>query len=175
MKKVYYCVFKNKKGIIKKKHISNSHLFFIPMKDTFVYLMLYAVDENKPNIYYALAIAEDDIYKQRLYLKEETLHFKGKFQVVEGIPCQSISIAENKQKISLEEPGEHIKSDIFYKNLNDIVEMYGKKFPIIELKFDFAPLFPENTLRRGMKKMGARKKLAVVGNIFGFSKNEVEK
>jgi len=110
---IRYCVVKKYKGILIKKHKSNTHLFFIPI-------------DPKKYMYLALVgqlTEEDDTYVAQLLVKipediiDDTIsgeydYFGNRFVEIESIKCHSTNPSPGKYKITLVKKGFNIRSNL---------------------------------------------------------------
>jgi len=110
---IRYCIVKKYKGVLIKRHKSNTHLFFIPI-------------DPKKYMYLALVgqlTEEDDTYAAQLLVRlpediiDETIdgefeYFGERFVEVESINCHSTNPSPGKYIINLSKKGFNIKSNL---------------------------------------------------------------
>lgn len=169
-----YCIYKNYKGIIFKKHKDNSHLLFLPSDDYFYYFMLLGKD-NTSEFYYAALLHRDDKIKMGFFIDEEKELLKNKFLEIESLKGIVKINDKDSWNIDLITPGKHIKSDIEVQFYDEgTVKLQGKRYLIYTLKFEFKEMikeFPE-TENKIEKKMFFMKKLSKVKNLLRDYKSD---
>jgi hypothetical protein len=158
---LYYCVLKNYKGIFKKKHVGNTHLFLVPIsEEAYLYLgMIGELIDNK-GVYatqliirLSSEIVEDIIEKEKEY-------FKDRFIVLEEITCTPTKITSGEYDIKLDEKGKMILSDLHI----DFEADYStdkRRIYLMTGEFDFESSDIKSTTDM---KMSADKKMAYMGD-----------
>ena len=110
---IYYCVLKKYKGLFKKKHVGNTHLFFIPISDK-VYLYLGMIGEltEDEGTYATQLITRLDSEMIDQIINEEEIYFKDRYIVLEKIKCKVVKISPGEYKIKILNKGKNVLSDI---------------------------------------------------------------
>jgi len=110
---LHYCVLKNYKGVFKKKHIGNTHLFFIPIpEDSYLYLGMIGELLDNEGTYATQLIVRlpSEIIDQ--VVEEEIKHFEDRYVVLETLDCKTTKIASGEYHIKLNQKGNMILSDL---------------------------------------------------------------
>ena len=109
---LYYCILKNYKGILKKKHVGNTHLFFIPVSDseTF-YLALLGKDSKEKDTYICQLIVRVPNNLRVKLVAAEKDHFKDRYLVIEALKCESNQTDPSNFNIKIKK-GKVVKSDL---------------------------------------------------------------
>ena len=142
---IHYCVFHNYKGLIFKRHISNSHLLFIPTIDQFLYLILFGTNDH--NIIYGALLLKDYSFKMNVIINAQQKEFGKSFHDVESLFSICEQVGSEEYNIKLPNPGKYIKSDIHIKYYeNNKVHLSGKDYYIYALDFVFDPLSPMDSI-----------------------------
>jgi len=110
---VYYIILKNYKGILKKKHIGNTHLFFIPVttSETF-YLALIGKITNEDNSFVCQLINRLPRELRHKIVEEQKKEFKNRYEVLEVLICEPQQLDEEKFKIKIPSKGNYFLSDL---------------------------------------------------------------
>jgi hypothetical protein len=160
MMDLYYCVLKNYKGLFKKKHIGNTHLFLIPISDKeYLYLgMIGEIEDEKGNYLTQLIVKlPEEIVDQ--VIDEEINYFKDRFVVVEELRCSPSKLGAGEYNIKIPNKGDMILSDI-HVEFNVDVSTNARRIYTITGDFDFES---EDIKSTSDMKMIAAKKLAYMG------------
>lgn len=111
----YYCVLKNYKGLFRKKHLGNTHLFLLPIdSENYLYLGLIGELENEPGIYATQLIVKLPSEIIEDVITEEINYFKDRYLVIEELNSSPKKIESGHYDIKIIKPGKFIKS----KNLD---------------------------------------------------------
>ncbi len=142
----YYCVLKSYKGIFTKKHIGNTHAFFIPLQDTeeFLYLIVLGKLNSDITKLVCIQLLRNDIQLMDHYLEKEIEYFKDRFIILDELQCHTNEIDDGIYNIKFDrnrcpekvcDPiGKYIKSDI--KIELDLEKSNKQKIYIISGKID---------------------------------------
>jgi len=105
----YYCVLKAYKGLFKKKHIGNSHFFASPIsKGEFLVLGLIGEFVKLENLLACVLIARGPLEHLEEAVDSQKEFFKGRFEVVEKLPCVAKDLGQGKYKVSFPRKGKFI-------------------------------------------------------------------
>lgn len=157
---LFYCVLKKYSGIFKKKHLGNTHLFIFPVSHTeFFYLSLVGEFIKVKSSYACLLIARRPTEFMLPLIEEQKRKFKGRFEIVERLPCVSKELGQGKYTLTFPKKGRYIKSNLAlafepeYSDSNDrMYSLYGK-----------IDIFVEDEVTPQTAKMLSLKKIAFLG------------
>jgi hypothetical protein len=110
---LYYYVLKKYKGMLIKKHKSNTHLFFVPVEpNKYMYLSLIGVMEDEENTYAAQLLVRlpEDILDDTIAGEKE--YFGDRFVEVEKLECKSSNQSPGKYIITPKKIGFNILSNL---------------------------------------------------------------
>lgn len=158
---LYYCVLKNYKGLFKKKHVGNTHLFLVPISDD-AYLYLGMIGE---------LIEEEGKYATQLIVRlpseiveeiidEEKNHFGERFVVLEKLSCKPKKIASGEYDIKLTKKGKMVLSDL-HLNFEADYSTDKRRIYLMSGQFNFESTDIKSTTDM---KMMADKKMAYLGD-----------
>ena len=157
---LYYCVLKNYKGLFKKKHIGNTHLFLIPIsEDTYLYLGMIGELEDDPGNYATQLIVKLPTEIVNEVIDEEIKYFEDRFVVIEELKCSPRKIAAGEYDIKIPQKGNMILSNL-HVEFNVDVSTNSKRIYTLTGEFNFES---EDVKSSSEIKMVAAKKLALMG------------
>lgn len=169
---LYYCVLKNYKGIFKKKHVGNTHLFLIPISDdAYLYLgMIGELIDNEGTYATQLIIRlPSEIVEQ--VIEEEKIHFEDRFIVLEKLPCKTKKISPGEYDVKLNKKGKMILSDLHI----DFEADYStdrRRIYLMTGEFNFESSDIKSTTDM---KMVADKKMAYLGDKTRYESYNIKK
>lgn len=110
---VYYIILKSYKGLIKKSHIGNTHLFFIPIgSGETLYLALIGKLESSNNIYMCQLINRIPNHLRPKIVEEQKLEFKDRYVVLSILNCIPKQTGDEQFEIDIPTKGKYIHSDL---------------------------------------------------------------
>lgn len=110
---MYYCVLKNYKGLFKKKHVGNTHLFLVPISDeTYLYLGMVGELIDNPGTFVTQLIVRLDAESIDEVIEQEEQYFKDRYVVLETLNCKPLKITSGDYDIKLPKKGKMILSDL---------------------------------------------------------------
>ena len=161
MKKIYYCVLKNYKGIFIKKSSKNTHLFFIPKPNKeYLYLALIGKLNNRQDTYTCQLLVKQPGSLIHQIINGEKEHFGERFEIIESLNCESKEIGEEEFLIKLSNKGTNISSNLVLMYSPDLSS--GKQM-IYVLKGNLN-LYTEEVDTKSTRMLGLKKK-SFLGNI----------
>jgi len=158
---LYYCVLKNYKGLFKKKHIGNTHLFLVPISDnTYLYLGMIGELEDEKGSYATQLIVKlpSEIVDQ--VIEEEINYFGDRFVVLEEINCIPRKTAAGVYDIKLPQKGDMILSNLHIE-FNVDISTNARRIYTLTGEFNFES---EDIKSTSDMKMVAAKKMAFMGD-----------
>lgn len=166
METIYYCVLKNYKGLFRKKHRGNTHLFLAPISpDTYVYLGLLGELTDEPGTYATHLIVKLPKDLVDTILTGEQEYFKDRFVIVETLPCSPKKIDSGEYSLKMGKKGKYILSPI---DLKYEVEYSTSSRRVFLMKGVFN--FESNDIKLDVTmKMAAAKQDALMGDKERFS------
>ena len=110
---IYYIILKSYKGIFKKRHVGNTHLFFIPVnsKETF-YLILIGKLISEKNSYVCQLVNRIPHMLRAKIVEEQKNEFKERYIVMEAIKCNSTEVDDETFEINVPSKGKYILSNL---------------------------------------------------------------
>lgn len=171
----YYCVLKNYKGLFRKKHLGNTHLFLVPIDtDNYLYLGLIGELEEEPGTYATQLIVKLPSEIIEDVITEEINYFKGRYQVIEELNSTPKKIESGHYDIKIIKPGKFIKSKNLDIEFNVDYSTNSRRIYLIKGEFEFESSDITSNSNVGMM---ANKQMAYMGSktrfeqfIFGGSK-----
>ena len=157
---LYYCVLKNYKGLFKKKHIGNTHLFLVPISDNkYLYLGVIGELEDEPGNYATQLIVKlpSDIVDQ--VIDEEINYFGDRFLVVEELKCTPAITSAGVYDIKIPQKGDMILSNLHIE-FNVDISTNSRRIYTVTGDFNFES---EDIKSTSDLKMVAAKQMAKIG------------
>jgi hypothetical protein len=119
-KPLYYCILKHYKGLLKKRLISNTHLFILPRTDyDYLYLALLGERTEAADTYACVYITRIPDELLNIIIEGEKDYFKDRFAIVEETPAEVNTIEKSTYLIRLKG-----KSKVFLSK--EIILIYQK-------------------------------------------------
>lgn len=165
---LYYFILKNYKGLLRKKHKSNNHLFLVPTgTKKYMYLAIIGKLEDEENTYVAqlLVRISDDIVDKMI--EGEKDYFSSRFVEVEKLNCKVLNPSSGEYIVKLKEKGENILSNL---EINYQVEYSTNARRLYFIKGDLN-LITEEVNEKDMK-MVANKQSAFIGDKKRFEESK---
>jgi len=160
--RLYYHVFKNYKGLLRKKHKGNTQMLTVPEIPSPSYFThgvivgkLVSVDEEYDGSLALMTVAMDDISKIEQFVEALGPELGKNYELVESVPCNVIHGEENLYKVKILKKGEFIKSDLSILYSESVTKEVGRKMFMIKGKIELYTdkIRPIQAKMMGMKKM----------------------
>jgi len=159
---IYYGILKSYKGVFKKKHVGNTHQFFVPINQSEVAALVIIGKITTEKVYVAALL--DYVKIENVQAVLDTYEKEGKNWItLESLPCKVKSSADNIYHISLLKKGNYIKSD-FIIEFKPEFSTDNRVLFTLKGNFDFEVGDISNqtvgmTSNKMMAKLGAMKKV----------------
>ena len=112
-KNLYYCVLKNYKGHLIRRHRGNTHLFLIPVSQfEYLYLGLVGLMVGEENKYATQLIVKIPSEIVISFINHEIKYFKGRYEVVDRVKCEPSKEEPGKYSIELLGNSYYFNSDL---------------------------------------------------------------
>jgi len=135
MNTFYYCILKNYKGTLIKKHTGNTHIFGVPLENSFYYMSFIGRVTNYENTFIGILISELELSIYERFIEEQQKYFGERYVIVDAIPSV---ISTNKNHVIRIKPSfftENILSNIKIRFLPEHSADF--RYYVIEGKFNF--------------------------------------
>lgn len=161
--KLYYHVFKNYKGIFRKKHKGNTQMFtipFIPSREYFTHGVIVgkmnAPGENYDGALTFMTVSMAEMSKMDQFVGGLGAELGKNYELIEELPVNIIDEGNLNYMIKLLKKGNYVKSDIDFIYADYATKELGRK---IFLMKGVIELFTDK-IRTSQMKMVAMKKMA---------------
>lgn len=110
---IYYIILKSYKGLLRKKHVGNTQLFFIPINnEETLYLAIIGKLTNTDDVYLCQLINRIPHNLRYKIVEEQKNEFKDRYVVLETVPCSSEENGIEQFSINVPKTGKYILSDL---------------------------------------------------------------
>lgn len=110
---IRYCIVKKYRGMLVKKHKSNTHLFFIPIDPKkYMYLALVGQLSEEENSYLGQLLVKLDEEIIEDTISGEFEYFGNRFVEIESISCHSTNPSPGRYVITIPKKGFNIRSNL---------------------------------------------------------------
>jgi len=161
--RLYYAVYKNYKGLFRKKHKGNTQMFSlpaIPASQYFTYGVIVgrmtAPGEEYDGALTFMTISMAEMSKMKPFMDGIGAELGKNYELIEDLPVNVADTGELDYTIKLLKKGEFIKSDIQVIYADHLTKEMGRKIFLFKGDID---LFTDK-VRTNQMKMVAMKKMA---------------